>query len=282
MDNNEDLELISPFDETSSTSQERKFKRLEKVKTISENTSPIEALDFGTSEPHVVEELKSGSLYEGSFDEENELSSGFDVLGVERNRSDSVAKWALDFDSMTEEVDGNVEGQSQEKRIRYFKPEKTYFAIDDHDGNSSKDMAGTAFEDVAEDERGDEREFMEVESEETIVKHGISDTLCSDEIKSTKNSHENLSPQVVENIFWVGSIISSVSDFVSGAFKIVYRQLKHDDSTPSVNKPRNDYLVAQVNTLRQELQILASNRPITIVTGRGTCYDCFHSNKLLA
>ncbi|KAK6241828.1 protein of unknown function DUF1664 - like 3 [Theobroma cacao] len=74
----------------------------------------------------------------------------------------------------------------------------------------------------------------------------------------------------------VGSIIAkeghmpNVSDFVSGAFKLVFRQLKHDDSTPSINKPRNDYLMAQVNSLRQELQILASNRPITIVTGRGT------------
>ncbi|GMJ08184.1 hypothetical protein HRI_004487600 [Hibiscus trionum] len=74
----------------------------------------------------------------------------------------------------------------------------------------------------------------------------------------------------------VGSILakeggtSSVSDFVSGAFKIAYRQLKHDGSTSSVKKPRNDYLVDQVNSLRQELQILASNRPITIVTGRGT------------
>ncbi|XP_039027066.1 DNA ligase 1-like [Hibiscus syriacus] len=285
MDSNEDLELVSHSDETSSPIQERKFKRLEKVKTISENTSPFEALDFGTSEPRVVEEPKSGSGYEGSFDEENESSSGFD-----ENGSGSVAKRALDFDSMTEEIDGNVEGQSQEKRIRDFEPEesekklpsfeeteskrtkkkrrvkgvddgemlilperrtakerreylvqlraesqrllretthaafqpapivqkpissvlekirrrrlevakKTYFAIDDHDGISSKDMAGTLFEDVSEDERGNEREFMEVESEETIVKHGISDTLCSDEIKSAKNvsSHENLSPQI--------------------------------------------------------------------------------------
>ncbi|XP_039019215.1 uncharacterized protein LOC120150642 [Hibiscus syriacus] len=74
----------------------------------------------------------------------------------------------------------------------------------------------------------------------------------------------------------VGSILAkeggmpSVSDFVSGAFKIAYRQLKNDDSTSSVKKPRNNYLVDQVNSLRQELQILASNRPITIVTGRGT------------
>ncbi|XP_022734730.1 uncharacterized protein LOC111288209 isoform X2 [Durio zibethinus] len=74
----------------------------------------------------------------------------------------------------------------------------------------------------------------------------------------------------------VGSILvkegrmSNVSDFFSGALKFAFRQLKHDDSTPSVNKPRNDYLMAQVSSLRQELQILASNRPITIVTGRGT------------
>ncbi|KAG8498661.1 hypothetical protein CXB51_004999 [Gossypium anomalum] len=74
----------------------------------------------------------------------------------------------------------------------------------------------------------------------------------------------------------VGSILAkeghmpNLSDFVSGAFKFAFRQLKHDDSTPSGNKPRNDYLMAQVNSLRQELQILASNRPVTIVTGRGS------------
>ncbi|KHG03891.1 ATP-dependent helicase/deoxyribonuclease subunit B [Gossypium arboreum] len=74
----------------------------------------------------------------------------------------------------------------------------------------------------------------------------------------------------------VGSILAkeghmrNLSDFVSGAFKFAFRQLKHDDSTPSGNKPRNDYLMDQVNSLRQELQILASNRPVTIVTGRGS------------
>ncbi|XP_042981875.1 uncharacterized protein LOC122311391 isoform X2 [Carya illinoinensis] len=70
----------------------------------------------------------------------------------------------------------------------------------------------------------------------------------------------------------VGSVLakegrmSTVSDFVSGAFKIVLKQIKQDDSSPPVNKPRNDSLMAQVNSLRQELQMLASNRPITIVT----------------
>lgn len=74
----------------------------------------------------------------------------------------------------------------------------------------------------------------------------------------------------------VGSILAkeghmrNLSDFVCGAFKFAFRQLKHDDSTPSGNKPRNDYLMDQVNSLRQELQILASNRPVTIVTGRGS------------
>ncbi|KAE8704183.1 Detected protein of unknown function [Hibiscus syriacus] len=293
MDSDNHLELVSPPDETSPPIQERKLKRLKKVKTVSENPSSFEALDFRTPEPQLVEEPKSRSVSEGSFDEKNESSSGFDELGVEGNGSGSVAKRALDFDTMTEEVDGTVEGQSQDKGIRDFEPEesekkrpsfeetesrrtkknkrvkgvgdgempilperrtakerreylvqlraesqrllretthaafqpapivqkpissvlekirrrrlevarKTYFDIDDHDGSSSKDMAGTGFEDVAEDERGNEREFMEVESEETIVKYGISDTLCSDEIKNAENgsSHGNLSPQVAAN-----------------------------------------------------------------------------------
>ncbi|KAI9400964.1 hypothetical protein POPTR_001G058700v4 [Populus trichocarpa] len=64
-----------------------------------------------------------------------------------------------------------------------------------------------------------------------------------------------------------------VSSFVSGAFKIALRQLKRDDSTSSVSKsskPPNDSLMAQVTSLRQELQMLASSRPVTIVTASGT------------
>ncbi|XP_065876275.1 uncharacterized protein [Euphorbia lathyris] len=63
--------------------------------------------------------------------------------------------------------------------------------------------------------------------------------------------------------------LPNVSDMVSGAFKIGLRQIKRDDSTSSVSKPHNDSLMAQVNSLRQELQMLASNRPITIVTASG-------------
>lgn len=71
----------------------------------------------------------------------------------------------------------------------------------------------------------------------------------------------------------VGSVLakegrlSNVSDFFSGAFKIVYKQLKQDDSTTSRPKPRNDSLMQQVSSLREELQLLASNRSVTIVTG---------------
>uniref|UniRef100_A0A6N2JYB8 DUF1664 domain-containing protein n=1 Tax=Salix viminalis TaxID=40686 RepID=A0A6N2JYB8_SALVM len=67
--------------------------------------------------------------------------------------------------------------------------------------------------------------------------------------------------------------LPDVSNFVSGAFKIAFRQLKQDDSTLSVSKsskPPNDSLIAQVNSLRQELQMLASSRPVTIVTANGT------------
>ncbi|KAL9257658.1 hypothetical protein AKJ16_DCAP02105 [Drosera capensis] len=56
------------------------------------------------------------------------------------------------------------------------------------------------------------------------------------------------------------------SDIVKGAFKIALKPLKQSDSAPSGGKPKNDALVAQVNSLRHELQLLASSRPVTIVT----------------
>ncbi|XP_057775804.1 uncharacterized protein LOC130994761 [Salvia miltiorrhiza] len=61
--------------------------------------------------------------------------------------------------------------------------------------------------------------------------------------------------------------ISNVSDFFSGAFKIIFKQLKQDGPATSQPKPRNDSLMQQVNSLREELQLLASNRSVTIVTG---------------
>ncbi|XP_056165433.1 uncharacterized protein LOC115672019 isoform X2 [Syzygium oleosum] len=72
----------------------------------------------------------------------------------------------------------------------------------------------------------------------------------------------------------VGSVLAkegrmpNVSDVFS-AFKVL-KGIRKDESTSSVNKPRNDSLMAQVNSLRQELQILASSRPVTIVTTSGT------------
>ncbi|KAJ6809645.1 uncharacterized protein M6B38_361470 [Iris pallida] len=73
----------------------------------------------------------------------------------------------------------------------------------------------------------------------------------------------------------VGSVLSSegrlwdVKDFVSGAFKIVTKNLHQEkDKSSSTGKPHSDSLLSQVNNLRQELQLLASTRSVTIVTGR--------------
>ncbi|XWS14595.1 hypothetical protein CRYUN_Cryun35bG0023200 [Craigia yunnanensis] len=126
MDSDEDLDLVSPSDETSSPVQERKLKRLKKVKTVAENPSPFEALDFDISDGEAIEDPKSGSGtgFEGS-DEENELSSGFDELRVDVNGSASIAKRTLDFDSITEGVDGNGEDQNQEMEIRDLEREES-------------------------------------------------------------------------------------------------------------------------------------------------------------
>ncbi|GAB4828601.1 hypothetical protein Ancab_018263 [Ancistrocladus abbreviatus] len=60
--------------------------------------------------------------------------------------------------------------------------------------------------------------------------------------------------------------IPSLSDFVSGALKIAVKPIKQDDSALSASKPKNEALMAQVNSLRKELQLLASSQPLTIVT----------------
>ncbi|XP_068666359.1 uncharacterized protein [Aristolochia californica] len=58
---------------------------------------------------------------------------------------------------------------------------------------------------------------------------------------------------------------SKLSDFVNGAFKIVFKHIKQDDSQ-GASQQHNDSLLAQVSNLRQELQMLASSRSVTIVT----------------
>ncbi|XP_023004218.1 uncharacterized protein LOC111497617 isoform X1 [Cucurbita maxima] len=74
----------------------------------------------------------------------------------------------------------------------------------------------------------------------------------------------------------VGSVLAKegrlpyVSDFVSGAFKIALKRISRDDSSSPKSKPRNESLMAQVKSLQQELQMLASNRQMTIVTTGGT------------
>ncbi|KAM0965511.1 hypothetical protein TB2_021070 [Malus domestica] len=68
----------------------------------------------------------------------------------------------------------------------------------------------------------------------------------------------------------LGSVLAKegrVSDVVSGAFKIAWKQIRRSDNTPAVNKPHNDSLMAQMNNLRKELEIIASSRPpVTIIT----------------
>ncbi|GKU92803.1 hypothetical protein SLEP1_g6479 [Rubroshorea leprosula] len=71
----------------------------------------------------------------------------------------------------------------------------------------------------------------------------------------------------------LGSMIAKeggLSDLVNGAAKMIFKQLKQDSSPSSVKKPVNEALLAQVNSLRQELEILASNRSVTIITAGGT------------
>ncbi|XP_076953422.1 uncharacterized protein LOC143627514 [Bidens hawaiensis] len=73
----------------------------------------------------------------------------------------------------------------------------------------------------------------------------------------------------------VGSVLAKegripgVGDLLSGASKVLKIITKDEKAVPSP-KPRNDSLMAQVNSLRQELQLLASNRPVTIVTSTGS------------
>ncbi|TQE05030.1 hypothetical protein C1H46_009322 [Malus baccata] len=75
----------------------------------------------------------------------------------------------------------------------------------------------------------------------------------------------------------LGSVLAKegrVSDVVSGAFKIAWKQIRRSDNTPAVNKPHNDSLMAQMNNLRKELEIIASSRPpVTIITMSRTGFD---------
>ncbi|XP_074303308.1 uncharacterized protein LOC141637790 [Silene latifolia] len=64
--------------------------------------------------------------------------------------------------------------------------------------------------------------------------------------------------------------VPGVSDVLSGALKVVLKPLKQNDSAPATSRPRNNALIAQVNSLRQELQLLASSRSVTIVTSSRT------------
>ncbi|XP_006848322.2 uncharacterized protein LOC18438067 [Amborella trichopoda] len=59
---------------------------------------------------------------------------------------------------------------------------------------------------------------------------------------------------------------SKVSDFLSGAFKIVVKHIQVDDS-PKKGNSQNDSLMQQVKSLQEELQLFASSRSVTVITG---------------
>lgn len=62
--------------------------------------------------------------------------------------------------------------------------------------------------------------------------------------------------------------LSDVTNLFSGALKIVTKHLQQDKGSPqSTSKLQTDSLLAQVDNLREELQLLASSRSVTIVTG---------------
>lgn len=80
-------------------------------------------------------------------------------------------------------------------------------------------MEETGSKNIGEDERSSDRAVMEFESEETIVKHGISDIPCSNEIKNAENvsSHENLSPQIVSNSYGILTV-----NFIIACLKVLW------------------------------------------------------------
>ncbi|MCL7038563.1 hypothetical protein MKW94_027197 [Papaver nudicaule] len=73
----------------------------------------------------------------------------------------------------------------------------------------------------------------------------------------------------------VGSVLSQegrARDLLSGAYKIFVKQIKRTDSisSPSGSKPQNEALLAQVNNLRQELELLGYDSSPTIIMTGGT------------
>nr|XP_043608746.1 uncharacterized protein LOC122580537 [Erigeron canadensis] len=64
----------------------------------------------------------------------------------------------------------------------------------------------------------------------------------------------------------VVDVLSVASDVVTGASKVLKLVKTDGVPTSSTRRPVNDSLLSQVTNLRQELQLLTSNRPVTIVT----------------
>ncbi|XP_076926643.1 uncharacterized protein LOC143589900 [Bidens hawaiensis] len=63
-------------------------------------------------------------------------------------------------------------------------------------------------------------------------------------------------------------LMSTFHGLCSGTSKAL-KILTNDEKSTSNPKPLNDSLLAQINMLRQELQLIASNRSVTVITSTG-------------
>ncbi|XP_042434424.1 uncharacterized protein LOC122020526 [Zingiber officinale] len=62
-----------------------------------------------------------------------------------------------------------------------------------------------------------------------------------------------------------------VTRLFSGAFKIVTMLSQQEkNGTRSTSKPQSDFLLAEVNTLREQLQLLGKSTSVTVITGSGS------------
>ncbi|XP_074576698.1 uncharacterized protein LOC141833213 [Curcuma longa] len=82
---------------------------------------------------------------------------------------------------------------------------------------------------------------------------------------------------IVVNAGIIGSVLSKngqlpdVTRLFSGAFKIVTMLSQQDkNGTRSTSKTQSDFLLAEVNALREQLQLLAKSRSITVISGSGS------------
>ncbi|KAF6148432.1 hypothetical protein GIB67_038787 [Kingdonia uniflora] len=88
---------------------------------------------------------------------------------------------------------------------------------------------------------------------------------------ATSNFWPQCSNYNVTGIIWTALAsegrASTVSDFLSGAFKVVTKQIKRSDTSPSTSKPKNEHLMDQVQAPTSQL-LLSLSLDMDIYGGR--------------